>query len=256
MNLEDLSREVSALKARMRLMTMSLFGAIAIAVMAGGGADAVARTVVAPGWQVSTRNLAGSQTLERLKVSSDEDIALVEVKDSHFKIAPLAAAPASPADGTLWLDTNSDLKYRAAGTWLNRLNTSETVYTGAEFQTTSGTYIDVPGATLTFNKPTAGTALCVVQGAWRMNGGLAGGHPSVIIAINVDGVDYTMGRGEDHTGHDALWGSNPFSYILPIPAMSTGSHTVKLRIKRINGTIYSVGITNSADSPTRVMIIH
>ena len=104
--MEDLWRELQVLKARLRLLTLALVGAIVVGLMGSGGADAVARALVeAPGWKVSTRNQAGTQSLDRLVVTADADVARIQVQNANLELAQQATAPASPALGTLWFDS-------------------------------------------------------------------------------------------------------------------------------------------------------
>src|SRR5687767_10152753 len=106
MNLEDLSREVMALKARVRLTTLSFLGALVIAVMAGGGADAVARTLVEPdAWKISTKRVNGT-TADRLFVTSDIDIARIRLAESRLQLASEATlSTVGVTAGTLGYDS-------------------------------------------------------------------------------------------------------------------------------------------------------
>lgn len=122
MGIEDLKRDVAELRARIRLMTLSLFGALAVAVMAGGGADAVAKTLVeAPAWKVSTRNLAGTQTLERLVVTTDADVARVQIQNANLELASQPTQP-SNVPGLLWYDSTTPsagkLKFYNGTSWV------------------------------------------------------------------------------------------------------------------------------------------
>ena len=121
--MDDFKRELAGLKERIRLLTLSMLGALVIAVMAGGGADAVARTLVeAPAWKVSTKNLAGT-TRDRLTVTTDVNDARVILTETNLELAKLqTSAPfaANQAEGVLWYDdTNNTLKYSNGTAWVD-----------------------------------------------------------------------------------------------------------------------------------------
>lgn len=99
--------------------------------------------------------------------------------------------------------------------------------------TVSGTVADVTGATTTFSTvyPNAKLKIFIVGDVDATNGTAA----IVSVYANVDGTDYAspMTISEQGTSNDSRY---TVSQLITVTVASSGSHTVKLRARRVSGT--------------------
>ena len=117
----DLSRELGALRAKLRLLTLSWLGSAVVLIMAMGGADATAKAVVmADAWRVQSKNLGGTLT-PRLTITGDEDVAKIKVLNGNIELFPQTTAqlPGSAVAGTIGYDsTVNKLKFHDGSSWV------------------------------------------------------------------------------------------------------------------------------------------
>lgn len=118
--MDNLAREVAALRFRLRLQMLVLIGAMTVGLFALGGADVVARALVeTDAWKVRTNN-AGGTPVDRITVTTGENSVRVKVNAAHLELAQQGTAPATPAAGALWYDSSTGkLKYRNATAWVD-----------------------------------------------------------------------------------------------------------------------------------------
>jgi hypothetical protein len=121
--MDDLRGEIAALRARMRLLTLSGIGLITILVLSAGGADLVAKTLVeSDAWTVKTKLVNG--TLQsRLIVTTDADNARVRLDKANLQLALTQTVEpylASSAEGSLWYDdANNKVRYSNGTAWVD-----------------------------------------------------------------------------------------------------------------------------------------
>ena len=139
----------------------------------------------------------------------------------------------------------------AAGTVANY---QETIFTGGPQTISSGSYVDVTGASLTI--VTSSPRFVRFDGRLTANMVQANPGPvtgaSVAIAINIDGTDYPLGSPQQaglEINNGNSQNANQIASGWKTLNLPAGSHTVKLRAKALSG---SSTILSGADSPSVV----
>jgi hypothetical protein len=118
--------------------------------------------------------------------------------------------------------------------------------TGGEQTTSSATFVDVTGASVTFSlSSTAWVAIDAV-----LTTRLVVGDPYTRTGwgINVDGTDYNIGT----TANDTNYSDYRMVSLHHELSLGAGSHTVKVRFERITGG--PCRVVSSTDSPTRLYV--
>lgn len=116
--MDDLARQVAALRFRLRLQMLVVTGAFIAGIFALGGADVVARVLVeSPAWIVRTNNAAGALR-DRITVTTGENNVRVKFTEAHLELAQQPTSPSLPAAGALWYDsTTNKLKFYNGSAW-------------------------------------------------------------------------------------------------------------------------------------------
>jgi len=119
--MNDLAREVAALRLRLRLQTWIVFGMLTAAVMASGGGHVVASAVAsffeADAWTVKTKD-AGGTLQNRLVCTTDVATARIKVQNANLELASQNPLPSTSAAGAIGYDgSTSKFKYHNGSAW-------------------------------------------------------------------------------------------------------------------------------------------
>jgi len=122
--MDDVRRELAALRRRMRLQAVLGIGFLVAAIFAMGGADVVATTgvhlfVESDAYKVKSQD-ASSAMQERLVVTGGVNTARVKILNGNIVLASQSADPGITDAGTLWYDSTAGiLKFRDASGWIS-----------------------------------------------------------------------------------------------------------------------------------------
>lgn len=131
-----------------------------------------------------------------------------------------------------------------------------TYKTDGSFDTSSTTFVDVTGASVTWTQVTAGYAKVEVVGCF---GALSGGTAhDAIMGVQVDGgTDFPLTGTEEYTdgsGNDSKL--KPCSGGIVFSGVSAGSHTVKIRLRRRAVVGTNAQLCAETDLPLRLTVFH
>ncbi len=116
--MDDVRRELAALRRRVRLQAMASVGALCVLCFAMGGADATARALVdVDAWTIKTKDAGGTLTT-RLTCTTDVATAKIKVQNANLHLAPQSSLPSGMDAGALGYDsTASQLKFFNGAAW-------------------------------------------------------------------------------------------------------------------------------------------
>ncbi len=132
-----------------------------------------------------------------------------------------------------------------------------TYKTDGSFSTSSTSFVDVTGASVTWTQVTAGYCKIDVVGSFGDTASPGSAHDAVL-AVQVDGgTDFPLVATEEHTGgsgNDTRL--KPLSCTIYFSGLSSGSHTVKIRLRTRGIAAGSAQVCATADLPLRLTVAH